>query len=121
MITEKNNDKIQTCIEYRIDSKVGRNEETESVGKTNSREKPPPEKSTNFYEIQRKFHDRENDYNEENQVITKDTNIENNNEDNRLRMQYSKWVNGSNIQNGLMVAIFKTVITKALQSPTKVN
>ena len=121
MITEKNNDKIQTCIEYRIDSKVGRNEETESVGKTNSREKPPPEKSTNFSEIQRKFHDRENDYNEENQVITKDTNIENNNEDNRLRMQYSKWVNGSNIQNGLMVAIFKTVITKALQSPTKVN
>ena len=99
MITEKNNDKIQTCIEYRIDSKVGRNEETESVGKTNSREKPPPEKSTNFYEIQRKFHDRENDYNEENQVTAKD--IENNNENNRLR------INGSNIQNGLMVAIFK--------------
>ena len=82
MIIEKNNDNIQTCIEYKIDSKVARNEETESIGKTNSRKKPPPEKSTNFYEIQRNFHDSENDYNKENQVIAK----ENNNEDNRLRI-----------------------------------
>ena len=39
----KYNDNIETCIEYKIDSKVARNEETESLGKT-SREKPPPEK-----------------------------------------------------------------------------
>ena len=46
--------------------------------------------------------------NEENQLITKNTNIEyNNNEDNRLR---------------IMVAISKTVITKALQlSPTGIH
>ena len=85
------NFKLALNIELIADSKVARIEETESVGKTNSREKPPPEKSTNFYEIQRKFHDRENDYNEENQVTAKD--IENNNENNRLR------INGSNIQN----------------------
>ena len=82
--------KLALNIELIADSKVARNEETESVGKTNSCEKPP-EKSTNFYEILRKFHDRENDSNEENQVTAKD--IENNNEDNRLR------INGSNIQN----------------------
>ena len=28
-----NNDNFETCIEYKIDSKVVRNEETESVGK----------------------------------------------------------------------------------------
>ena len=62
----------------------------------NSREKPPPEKSTNFHEIQRNFHDSENDNNEENELIVKDTNIENNNdEDNRLR------INGGNIENGI--------------------
>ena len=82
LIIEKNDDNFETCIEYKIDSKVVRNEETESVGKKihvrnlhqrnqqtftkftwetstreinklsrNSREKPPPEKSTNFHEI----------------------------------------------------------------------
>ena len=60
----KYNDNIETCIEYKIDSKVARNEETESVGKANSREKPPPEKSTKFHEIQRNFSDTENDNNE---------------------------------------------------------
>ena len=40
LIIEKNNDHIETFIEYKIDSKVARNEETESVGKTNSRGKP---------------------------------------------------------------------------------
>ena len=34
LIIETNNDNIETCIEYKIDSKVARNEETESVGKT---------------------------------------------------------------------------------------
>ena len=92
---KKNNDNIGTCVEYKIDSKVARNEETESPGKTNSREKPPPEKSTNFCEIQRNFHDSENDNNEEDQLVVKGTNIEyNNNEDNRLR------INGSNIESG---------------------
>ena len=33
---------IVTCTESKIDSKVARNEETESVGKAISREKPPP-------------------------------------------------------------------------------
>ena len=103
LIIEKNNDNIETCIEYKIDSKFTRNEETESVGKTNSRERPPPEKSTNFHEIQRKFHDSENDYNEENQLIAEDTNIENNNnEDNRLR------INGSNTENGNNESILKS-------------
>ena len=60
----KYNDNIETCIEYKIDSKVARNEETESVGKTNSREKPPPEKSAKFHEIQRNFCNTENDNNE---------------------------------------------------------
>ena len=40
LITEKNSDNIEAFIEYKIDSKVPRNEETESVGKTNSRGKP---------------------------------------------------------------------------------
>ena len=100
---EKNNDNIETCTEYKIDSKIARNEETESVGKTNSREKPPPEKSANFHEIQRNFHDSENDNNEENQLIVKDTNItNNNNEDNCLR------INGSNIENGINESTVKS-------------
>ena len=50
----------------------------------------------NLHEIQRNFHDSENNNNEEYQLIVKDTNIENNNnEDNRLR------INGSNIENGI--------------------
>ena len=40
LITEKNSDNIEAFIEYKIDSKVPRNEEAESVGKTNSRGKP---------------------------------------------------------------------------------
>ena len=82
---------------------MARNEETESLGKTNSREKPPPEKSTKFPEIQRNFHDSENDNNKENQLIVRDTNIENNNnEDNRLR------INGSNIRNGIHKSTVKS-------------
>ena len=49
---------------------------------------------TIFHEIQRNFHDSENDNDEENQFIVKDTNIEKiNNEDNCPR------INGSNIEN----------------------
>ena len=56
----------------------------------------PPEKSTKSHEIQRNFHDSENDYNEEYQLIVKDTNIKNNdNEDNRLR------INSSNVENSI--------------------
>ena len=103
LIMEKNNDNIETCTEYKIDSKIARNEETESVGKTNSCEKPPPEKSANFLEIQRNFHDSENDNNEESQLIVKDTNnINNNNEDNCVR------INGSNIENGINESIVKS-------------
>ena len=99
LIMGKNNENIETYIEYKIDSKIGRNEETESVGKKISREKPPPEKSANFQNVQRNFHDNENDNNEENQLIAKDTNVtNNNNEDNCVR------INGSNI----------AVLTKAL-------
>ena len=58
--------------------------------------KQKPEKSANFCEIQRNFHNSENDNNEENQLIIKDTNIPNNyNEDNCLR------INGNNIDNGI--------------------
>ena len=90
----KNNENIETCIEYKTDSKVTRNKETEYVGKTNSCEKPPPEKSTNFHKIQRNFHDTKNHNNEENWLIINDTNTENNNnEDNPLRL------NGSNVEN----------------------
>ena len=95
IIIEKNNDNVEICNESKIYSKAARNEETESVGKTTSYEKPPPGKSANFHKIQRNFHDAENDNNEGNRLIVKDTNIENNNnEDNRLR------VNGGNIENG---------------------
>ena len=34
LIIEKNNDNIETCIEYKINNEITRNEETESVGKT---------------------------------------------------------------------------------------
>ena len=54
-----------------------------------------PKKSTNSHEIQRNFHNSENDNNEENRLIVEETNIENNShEDNHLR------INGSNIENG---------------------
>ena len=102
-IIEKNNGNIETFIEYKIDSKVARNEETESVGKTNYREKPPPEKSTNFHEIQRNFHDSENDNKEDNQLIVTETNIaNNNNKDNRLRN------NGGNIEHGINESTVKS-------------
>ena len=87
---------MKTCSESKADSKFLRNQETETVGKTTpSRQKPPPEKSTNFNEIQRNFHNSETDSNEENQLPVKDTNIENNNnnEDNCLR------INDSDIEN----------------------
>ena len=71
---------LKLAIEDKIDSKVVRNEETESAGKRNSPEKPPPEKSTNFHGVQRNFHDNHNDNKEENRLIVKDTNIENNND-----------------------------------------
>ena len=38
LIIEKDNDNIETFIEYKIDIKVARNKETESVGKANSHE-----------------------------------------------------------------------------------
>ena len=100
LIIEKNNDNTETFIEYKIDSKVARIEET--VGKTNSHEKPPQERSTNCHEIQRNFHDSENDT-EENQLIVTETNIaNNNNEHNRLRN------NGSNIENGINESTVKS-------------
>ena len=34
LIIEKNNDNIETCIEYKINNEITRNGETESVGKT---------------------------------------------------------------------------------------
>ena len=93
---EKNNDNIETCTEYKIDSKITRNKETESVEKAISREKPPPEKSADFLKLQRNSRDSENDNNEESQLIVKDTNnTNNNNEDNCVR------INGSNIENGI--------------------
>ena len=73
LIIEKNNDNIETCIESEIDSKVTRNEGTESVGKTISCERPSPEKSTNFQEVRRNFHDSKNDNNEESLLLVKDT------------------------------------------------
>ena len=82
---------------------ISNNEETESVGKTNSREKPPPEKSANFHEIQRNFHDSENDNNEENQLIVKDTNITNNNNDNNCLR-----INGCNIENRINESTVKS-------------
>ena len=95
LIIETKIDDIVTCTESKIDSKVARNEETESVGKAISREKPPPEKLGNYHENQRNIYDIENDNNEENRLIIKDTNNKNNNnEDDRLH------VNDSNIEIG---------------------
>ena len=103
LIIGKNNDNIESFIEFKIDSKIARNEEIESVGKTNSREEPLPEKSANFYEIKINFHDSENDNNEENQLIFKDTNITNNkDEDNCL------CINGCNIENGINESTVKS-------------
>ena len=48
---------IETCIESKIGCKLVTKKETELVGKSSYREKPPPEISTNFHEIQRNFHD----------------------------------------------------------------
>ena len=91
LIIETKIDDIVTCTESKIDSKVARNEETESV----SREKPPPEKLGKYHENQRNICDIENDNNEENRLIIKDTNNKNNNnEDDCL------YVNGSNIEIG---------------------
>ena len=106
LIIEKDHDNIETLIEYKIDSKVARNEQTESVGKTNSLEKSPPEKSTNFHEIQRNFQDSENDNNEENQLLQK------------LIFQI---IIMKIIAYVIVVAILKTILTKALQSPTQAN
>ena len=51
LIMEKSNDKTETCTEYKIDGKITRNEEAESVEKIISREKPPPKKSADFLKI----------------------------------------------------------------------
>ena len=106
LIIEKDHDNIETLIEYKIDSKVARNEQTESVEKTNSLEKSPPEKSTNFHEIQRNFQDSENDNNEESQLLQK------------LIFQI---IIMKIIAYVIVVAILKTILTKALQSPTQAN
>ena len=68
---------FETCIKSKVDSKVWRNKETKSVGKTTSRETSPPEKSTNFHEIQRNFYDSEYDNNAENRLLDKGSKIEN--------------------------------------------
>ena len=71
--------------------------------KKSYREKPSPEKSTNFHEIQRNFHDSENDNKEDNQLIVTETNIaNNNNKDNRLRN------NGGNIEHGINESTVKS-------------
>ena len=73
------------------------------LGKKSYREKPSPEKSTNFHEIQRNFHDSENDNKEDNQLIVTETNIaNNNNKDNRLRN------NGGNIEHGINESTVKS-------------
>ena len=96
LIIEKYNDNVETYIESIIESKVARNEETKSVGKTTFCEEPPPEKLINFHEIQRNFHNNENYNNEENRLIAKDNNIENNNnEDDRPRTNDSN-IDGNN-------------------------
>ena len=83
---KKNNDNIETCIESKIASKDARNEAPESVGKAISHEKPSPEKSTIFHEIQRNVHDSENDNNKENRLLLKNNNIENKNNEGKLSM-----------------------------------
>ena len=61
----------------KIDSKVTRNKKTEFVKKIKitSSEKHPPEKSTNFHEIQRNMHDSENDNNDKNPLPVKNNKI----------------------------------------------
>ena len=109
----KNNGNIEIFIEYKIDCKVTRNEGTKYVGETNSREKPPPEISKNFHEIQINFHESENDSNQENQLIATETDLQiiimiiiiianNNNEDNCIRN------NGSNIENCIRESTVKS-------------
>ena len=66
LIIKKNYENIETFIDYKIDSKIARNKETESVRKRNLHQKPPPEKSPNSHEIQRSFNDSEIYNNEEN-------------------------------------------------------
>ena len=74
---KKKNDNIETCIVSKIDSKVARNKKTEFVKKIKitSSEKHPPEKSTNFHEIQRNMHDSENDNNDKNPLPVKNNKI----------------------------------------------
>ena len=89
---DKNNDNMETCIEYKINYKFVRNKETEIVG--NNIKTPYVEnlhKKNQQNQFQRNFHNKRNDNNAENQLVVKYTNIEtNSNEDNRLR------INGSN-------------------------
>ena len=109
IICGKNNGNIETCTEYKIYSKIARNEETESNGKTNSRKKPPPEKTGNFHEIQGNFCDSENNNNEESELIVKDTNnINSNNEGDSLS------INGSNIENGINESTVKSNQNKSV-------
>ena len=109
----KNNGNIEIFIEYKIDCKVTRNEGTKYVGETNSREKPPPEISKNFHEIQINFRESENDSNQENQLIVTETDLQiiimiiiiianNNNEDNRIRN------NGSTLENCIRESTVKS-------------
>ena len=72
---KKKKDNIETCIVSKIDSKVARNKKTECVKKITSSEKHPPEKSTNFQEIQRNMHDSENDNNDKNPLPVKNNKI----------------------------------------------
>ena len=89
---DKNNDNMETCIEYKINYKFVRNKETEIVG--NNIKTPYVEnlhQKNQQNQFQRNFHNKRNDNNAENQLVVKYTNIEtNSNEDNRLR------INGSN-------------------------
>ena len=96
---KKNNDNIETCILSKINSKVARNKKTEFVKKITSSEKYPPEKSTNFHEIQRNMHDSENDNNGKNPLPVKNNKIKNNNnEDNRLSIHGNK-IENANSEN----------------------
>ena len=105
-------EKIMTILKLSLNIKsIVKSQEMKKqnmFGETNSREKSPPEKSTIFDEIQRNFHDGENDNNEENQLIVTETNIaNNNNEDNRIRN------NGSNVENGINESTVKSSHFKA--------
>ena len=63
-------EKIVTILKLALNIKpIVKSQETRKqnmLEKTNSCEKPPPEKSTNFHKIQRNFHDTKNHNNEEN-------------------------------------------------------